>query len=441
MIVVCIIVLSVIGIILGFAKSKFILNPLTVMFLLWGIIVPLSSLGLYDVDIPSEKAYFAILIGLIAFLIGGLLGWRPSRFRIKLKKSGNGDRIAYSYVWNKKLLYFLITASMAYYLYKLVLVISMLRSGATFYVIRELATAEDTNELRTSSFIIAVQALIASPTSFLMVAIMPIELLKEGKKNKLLIRLSIALMVLWVLTSGGRWVIMWFAAYFACVFLMKKGEIQNIQWKRLLKRFRMPILIGLILLVVFLLYITLSRKGNDVDLLKEIFVYFVAPVPYFSHNIQTIDTNYSDIYGLGVSSFYGFLYPLFLVIRLIIGHYPEKVLDIYYMSFYMFEKPTYIGGNIYMNAYVTAFYQPYLDGRLLGVFIILFILGYICCKSFYNTQKDNNPHNMLIYLLLLQKVMFSFVRFYFTMQPQGISFILAFFALKRIAIDSKAYIE
>ena len=55
--------------VLGFVRSKFIFNPLTIMGVLWGIITPLSALGLYRINIPSEKTYQIIAIGLLAFAI------------------------------------------------------------------------------------------------------------------------------------------------------------------------------------------------------------------------------------------------------------------------------------------------------------------------------------------------------------------------------------
>ena len=96
------------------------------------------------------------------------------------------------------------------------------------------------------------------------------------------------------------------------------------------------------------------------------------------------------------------------------------------MSFEMMETGYYIGGGLYMNAFVTAFYQPYLDGRYVGVFLILMLFGFMCNQFFVRAYYDIDMKAILIYILLLQKILFSFVRFYFTQQAQALCFILAF---------------
>lgn len=90
------------------------------------------------------------------------------------------------------------------------------------------------------------------------------------------------------------------------------------------------------------------------------------------------------------------------------------------------ETGYYIGGGLYMNAFVTAFYQPYLDGRYVGVFLILMLFGFMCNQFFVRAYYDIDMKAILIYILLLQKILFSFVRFYFTQQAQALCFILAF---------------
>lgn len=103
----------------------------------------------------------------------------------------------------------------------------------------------------------------------------------------------------------------------------------------------------------------------------------------------------------------------------------------------MMETGSYIGGGLYMNAFVTVFYQPYLDGRYLGVFLILLIFGYMCGFFFKKAYYSFDVQAILIYILLLQKILFSFVRFYFTQQAQSICFILAFVVITKKIIDKR----
>lgn len=135
----------------------------------------------------------------------------------------------------------------------------------------------------------------------------------------------------------------------------------------------------------------------------------------------------SNMYGYGISSFYGLLYPvLFALSEIGINVFTPFVETIYGMSFQDLQMGVDVGGGIYMNAFVTAFYQPYLDGRYIGVIFIMLIFGFASGRAFYKFYYKQNKKALLIYLLLLQKIVFSYVRFYFTQQAQSICFILAF---------------
>lgn len=427
--------------IFGYTRSKFFLNHITVMFLLWGIIVPISSLGLYGVTIPNTHTYVVILVGLIGFFLGGTLWWGPQRYKISIKSNINQRKYENhicDYKINKKFLCVLILISLIYYVYKLILIIELLRSGVNYAYIRNLVTSENENIMHNSRMILAIQTFIASPTAFLVIALMPIELLKKGNKDKVLIYLSSVMLFLWVITTGGRSVILWFALYFVCAFSMRRNESNKVEWRRIIRRYRFVVIIGAVLLFIFFLKMTLSRKGTEVDLLKEIYIYFVAPIPFLDHHLYNVDMNYTNVYGFGISSFYGLIYPILYVIRFVSGSYPSWITEIYYMSFRMLERGFDIGGHIWMNAFATAFFQPYIDGREAGVFVIMLIFGAMCAKTFYKARYTGDKKALLLYLLLLQKVMFSMVRFYFTMQAQAMCFLYAFFALIPVASTSIA---
>ena len=120
---------------------------------------------------------------------------------------------------------------------------------------------------------------------------------------------------------------------------------------------------------------------------------------------------------------------MFLLQRLRIDVFTPYVLTIYNMSFQDLQVGYDIGGDINMNAFVTAFYQPYLDGRYIGIFFILALFGFVSGRFFLKAYYKNDMKAVLIYILLLQKIVFSFVRFYFTQQAQSICFLLSFFVV------------
>ena len=62
----------------------------------------------------------------------------------------------------------------------------------------------------------------------------------------------------------------------------------------------------------------------------------------------------------------------------------------------------------------------------------MFLFGGLSGRVFYEAYYKKNVKYLLIYMLVLQKIIFSYVRFYFTQQAQSICFLLAFLMVVKI---------
>lgn len=409
----------------GYNKTRYVFNPITAMFIMWGIILPFSCWGFYDTVVPSDKVYLIIVIGLAAYFIGTICGMKPVEYSLGHMKTSGFK----AYKMNYSLFYVLGLITIIYYASQLAVVIGLLRAGYDYSYIRTLAVAVDTNELRSSALITITKAFIATPMTYLTLALLPMEMFRK-KKNWIVIIESICLMFFYLLTTGGRSVLLWCALYFLATFLMQKKKINHDALKKFVRKYRALILFGSIILLIVLLRMTVARKGEDVDLLKQMYIYFICPLQNFDHHIDVVDS--SKMYGYGLSSFYGLLYPvMFFLSKLGINVFTPHLQTIYSMSFQDLQMGINIGGGIYMNAFVTAFYQPYLDGRYIGTILIMLIFGFASGRFFYSAYYKQDKKALLIYLLLLQKIIFSYVRFYFTQQAQSICFLLAFIIISR----------
>lgn len=407
----------------GYCSTKYLFNPISAMFFMWALILPFSHWGFYDTVVPSDRVYIVIAIGLVAFFIGTLIGTKP----VKNKFGSLNNLKGHKYKFNYTLLYILGAITLVYYASQIIIVLRLLVSGYDYEYIRALSIATDTNVLRASAAVNMTKAFIATPMSYLALALLPIELLKE-KKNKIMIIGCITFMFGYVFTTGGRSVILWFALYFIATYMMRKKKTDWETLKKIIKKYRVIIIIGGIGLVYFLLKMTFARKGEDINLLKQIYIYFICPLQNFDYHMNVVDN--VKMYGNGLSSFYGLIYPIMYFLKCLgFNVFTPYVQTIYNMSFQDLQMGIDIGGGIYMNAFVTAFYQPYLDGRYIGVIIIMFIFGFVAGRIFYNAYYKNNMKSVLIYMLLLQKIVFSYVRFYFTQQAQSICFLLAFIVI------------
>lgn len=419
-------------------QSKFIFHPIAIMFVIWGILIPISAQGVYGVYIPSDHSYTIIGIGLLGYFIGAVLGRISPYYKFTFGKHDNSEYDKSTrYVLRYNLLYILNWVAIIYFIIQSVVVMKLLMSGYDYSYIRDLAVSEDYNVLRQSKLMTNLRVFIATPLTYLDCALLPIEIF-YGRKDRKLILQVITMIFLWVFTSGGRSVIVWETLYFACVLLVRKRTYSRIEWKNLFSRYKVPILFGGSALLIFLYVITISRKGEGVDFLKQFYIYYVAPLSFFDHHIKELDNATGYVMGYGVSSFYGFLYPFLYVIKSMTGTYSPFIEGIYYRSFGILEHGVDIGGGIWMNAFATFFYQPYLDGRYVGTFIILLIFGYLCMKVYRRAKLGDDPKYLLLYLLLLQKITDSMVRFYFTQQVQALSFVLAIIIMKKVTDQDTA---
>ena len=50
----------------GYKKYRFILNPVTAMFMPWALILPFSNHSFYEVVDPSPRVYTILTIGLLS---------------------------------------------------------------------------------------------------------------------------------------------------------------------------------------------------------------------------------------------------------------------------------------------------------------------------------------------------------------------------------------
>lgn len=415
----------------SYLHYKNFLNPITVLYVLWGVLVPLSGLGLYGMDIPSNKAYVIILIGLLAYGMGAFVGRKNITFiRPGIDKNRITEIDYYETRINYPFIYVLCAIAIVYFLSQAARIVPMLLSGRGLDYIRSLAVSDEANELRSSTFVVLIKNFIATPTVYLTIAILPIAMFRD-KQNKPFLILVGTMLFLWVLTTGGRSIILWVALYFLFVYTLQKRENRIERHRRMMRRTKILLVIGGILFLYFLLQSTYSRKGAEVDLFRQFCIYFIAPIKFFDSQVLKIDTSYTNYYSYGFASFYGLAYPfLFLLRRLgIFSSYPEFFTLARELSFTSLNNTISIGHGFYMNAFATMFFQPYIDGRYIGVLLVCYLFGLINSEFYEKMMSRHDNRYLLFYLLAFQKIVFSFVRFYYTQPAQAMCFLYSLFAI------------
>lgn len=396
-------------------------DPAVLIMAYWSLLILFVSLHLFGLQKVSDWSYFVFLVGLLCFCIGVSCA---SSFSAKVYSDAQK-----SYVLDYRFLYVLYAIVIIYLLYNFQNVLSLLNNGYSWAKLRRFYSNQGQtsgyNEVLQSAFNVMMNQFVSTPTVYASLPITVADMI-IGKKDKTLFSMTLIMMFLWMVTSGGRSIVLWFALYFVFAILIVKGHRIKIH-----RKIRRIMRLALIPLVGMFLYITIERKGDNLNILKEIYVYFPVGLKNFDYHIQEFDRIYES-HLCGVGSFYGFIYPIiFFIKQLGIIDYPDIILTARYLTFTSLEPNAFIGIN--MNAYATFMYQPYLDGGIIGVAIMLFIFGAVCGYYFYNVSKDKvQMKYLVIYLFFVQKILFSQVRFYFTQTQQAIALIILFMAFVNV---------
>lgn len=415
-------ILTCIGLLLIFfvvEKRKWY-DPQVLFVSFWVILIFLASLRLFGLYKITNTTYLIFILGILSFCGGTRIP-----YLIKTKKQPNkvGEK---QKELNYIFLYILYGLVITMLLYNFINVMKLVNSGYTWAKIRRLYVNSDNregyNEVLKSAFNVVFNSFISTPTLYAALPIAVADIL-IGKKNKIIFVLTIIMVVLWMFTSGGRSVVTWLALYFVVgLFIIKSVNGLEINRKKILIFGMMSIP-----LIFVFAFITIQRKGQNMNLIREMYVYFPVGLKNFDYHIQNFHKSGHGYFG-GVSSFYGFLYPIFFALKqLHITDYPQFILDAREYSFTLLEPDVDIG--LKMNAYATVMYQPYLDGGIVGVVVIMAVFG-IACGYIYKKMVETKLaiKYFILYLFFVQKILFSQVRFYFTQVQQAFALIVIILA-------------
>ena len=391
--------------IIGLSYEKNKINALTIFSGLWGIIIFLSSIRLYDLNKVQDSTYLLLTLGVLAFGIGYIF-FRVFFSQRLFRKEGN-IRI---YKLKYKLLYILCVVTIFFYLKDLILILNdVINNGKSLAYIRLLA--QDTNSiLYTSRSNVEnfIRMMIVLPFVMVLQPVVAIDFIC-GKKNKILLILNIVVLILRSLTDGSRVMFIYFIMHLILVFMFSKDNY----YKNIMKKNKSKIIMLFVVVIgIFFVYKTsISRSGENT--LKNMYYYYsIEPYMFEQWKDEVDDKN---VIAYGAASTNGFVFPTIYTIKNFLGldNYPEK----WYKNIFLLINETdknwkvITSGMTKANAYVSIFWFFYLDGKILGIVVGSLLYSMIIAYSYSKLKVEMNNKNLCIYLLLLQGVVFSFVRY------------------------------
>lgn len=419
-----------------YSEKKLVFNPITVFCALWAVILFFSAQQRYTMYMASDEKNAIILWGIVAYIVGYYVN---KLFLNKIHvKAGRLSRYRSDTrciaVPRYNLMYVLCTICLLYTLFDLIRVVTQSGTFNLGTIQAMLQNGEISNA--NSSIINAIAILIISPIKFALPAITAVDFF-YGKRDRKLLVLTICLILINMLSSANRtsFLLFFLWLYFvATLYLyhnMEKNNkyIQKIEDKMLFSKIRKYKWWIIWIAVIAFVIMTMSRTSTSIY--RQLYLYFAMPPSMFEIWAEKIETE--GVFGYGVASLLGFIYPVFYVLKNLLGiPMPNIVESMYDWNMLTDTSWVWPGQNIMANAYVSVFWFFYLDARLLGVVIGMFIFGFAASRSYQNiVASKHSARQVAVYCCILYSVLFSFVRFQFSLTriALGLIFVM-FFAYK-----------
>lgn len=395
---------------ISWQKEKNIYNPLAVMSGLWMVITVLTSMRLYGLYEADSIVYLLITVGIASFGLGCAVK-RRTRFVIgsNQRRSSTGviENIDVGRV-KKTILHALCILSVVMMIYPDYLAIkSLLSSGFDMSIIRS------EFDMSYSNIVLRlIYNYIVLPFSFAAGPICASVIFLSKRKDKIVI-FSVGFIVFSrLINEGGRVIILYFLLSILAAHAMTKSKKKKVK-----KRIS---IYGLIAVCIYAV-IAVTNSRTDQSLLEHGYSYLCGVVPHLSIRLKEVDSQGMLTYG--TASVFGYVDFVFTMLENIGFPYPAFIKETSSLVNVVVQTTVPITSDKLMfNAFVSPFYYMYCDGRILGVIIGMFVYGMVSFH-FYKKLKDRKTYrNLSVYLLILQGLVFSFVRIQFAVVHYALAF-------------------
>ena len=397
---------------LGWKKNKVILNPLTIFSAIW-LVVVLCAFTHGKLNRPQVETIQMLIIGTLALCAGYIIAHNSRRRTYKLNNiiiTGDGSKYALRY----NLICILCIICILAYFYNLVLLTKIVGSGNLGLIKLYLQS----NENGRSSWLNAFYFLLVDPLS-VAIPICAIADLIFGEKNRKLLILAITLTVEKTIANTTRSTLGIFIVYFVMGSLMyMKINGYDVRLKYFFKKRRRQIFVSCFIAMIAFVYMTIAR-GSDV--LDNLWTDFALPTSLFEYWKKVVDDQ--NIYGYGLASLNGFIYPIFYFFKNIFNiPIPEYIETIHTLTNDT-ESFVWASNTVTANAYVSIYWYFYLDFRLFGIIVGLFLVGYFSEKYYRDTMYYKSAKNFAIYCFFIHMLIFSIVRMPFTIVSSALGYV------------------
>jgi len=373
-------------------------SPLIFWCGIWLVSTFFVWLNPYDMIEISNKAIWIITLGIFSFCLGT---YKLTKYKyiintnIKLNfwKRDN---------FNNIVCYTLLGTTLIFNIVLTIDALKMMRNGMLYSSIRDVLFSYGDNSFSffKSTFMSTFYSWIVGPSMSALLILLIINIIFK-KLPKIFNFVTFIDICLYIFSNSGRMILM--HTVFHIFFLYKYYGY------KMPKKYKKKALIGIFMVAIALLAITFFRIKNVVSV-PTIYSYFSIDYPLLSYWINYVDTIGQKFYGNGF--FRGILEGVNFFLRKIDMATPlfwdmQEIFDLIQNRWIeIFPKNWY-------NAYVSIFFYYYIDFGILGVISGSYIFGKVASIIYDVMKRENTLLAIMIYMLIIQVIGDSFIRWQF----------------------------
>ncbi len=412
--------------------DKKLYNPITLFCSIWAVVIFMASLHLYNMKQVSDTAYLLIFLGMMCFSAGAIMAniiknrvvFRSSSH--KMKKM-NTYEINYSVVYVVGaivLIYLVVESITAFFAYRSGIQMNELRSSMMGY--SDTGYAGGMAILRQGPLAL-VYSFIFLPGFYSLLLVTSVDTV-IGKRNKILIMMSVIAVILKNYAEGSRMCLTHLALYFMLLFLIYKRGVLSKKAKKWIIR-------GVIIVVVvFLLVSSIRFSTSQKTMTEQLYLYLTCSIPLFDHWLEFEKA--TGIYTYGAVSLLGLLRLPCNILKMVGITFPTVILNNANLIATNWDGFVNIGPHLNYNSYVTMFMYFYKDAGVMGIILGSFIFGFVVMRVYKKLNKALSQGEIplrltYIYVLLGCFIIQSYIRFFFSRTDYAMILYYALIFFKR----------
>ncbi len=387
----------------AYKRYNALYNPISLYLGIWAFVFSLYTLNPYSLPQIKEPTCQIYLTAFASFLIG----YWVKRGKISFSLSNKPHRFL-----NKKVFNILIGIMGVFMIIPALNAMGLIFSGADLHDIRYVHH----DSILGNGIVAVVFGYFCEPFIAFLIIYSVVNLF-TGRKKKYYILLSVISLLLITVITGGRFYVLYFLASLLINTLIFRKSAEA---KQILKYSR----VLLILMVLSLIVISIIRGS---DIVQTFFVYPSGCIPFMEERLAET-SGLPNMFGL--ASLYGFIRPVFVVLRALFSlelPLPIKIVEAIFLGD---DELIMLTPEVHYNSFVSIFYSMYLDGGLVGVAIGNLLLGVISKIVFVNLSK-NDIFILSAYTLIGIIFLLSFFRFLVCSYTYALSFIYLYTCFSR----------